>query len=161
MKYTLDFEKISIEDAVKSIDRVSHPEMVKDWTSFRAPVRDEGLPDNGGDDRFDVYLVAFAGQGDGNYRDDVCSKDDPQICAGYMVQENDFKGYGYPSTLVANRILANAAARQRINQCLALITPRMAKSRRAVSAIMNCSNGLPPVSWCSCTKLGRSFSTAY
>ncbi len=45
MKYTLDFEKISIEDAVKSIDRVSHPEMVKDWTSFRAPVRVEPLHD--------------------------------------------------------------------------------------------------------------------
>jgi hypothetical protein len=45
MKYSLDFEKISIEDAVKSIDRVSHPESVKDWSSLRAPSRPEGLQD--------------------------------------------------------------------------------------------------------------------
>jgi len=74
---------------------------------FRAPVSDEGLPDNGGDGRFDVYLVDFAGIGDGVYQVDACGPDKPAQCAGYMVQENDYKGYGYPSTLVANRILGS------------------------------------------------------
>jgi MYXO-CTERM domain-containing protein len=74
---------------------------------FRAPVSDETLADNGGDGRFDVYLVDFAGKGDGNYQSDQCGPQNPQICAGYMVQENDFSGYGYPSTMVANRILGS------------------------------------------------------
>jgi MYXO-CTERM domain-containing protein len=74
---------------------------------FRAPVSDQGMPDNGGDGRFDVYLVDFAGQGDGHYTTDVCGPANTSICSGYMVQENDFKGYGYPSTLVANRILGS------------------------------------------------------
>ena len=45
MKYTLDFEKISIEDAVKSIDRVSHPKNVKDWSGHRQPTPPETLQD--------------------------------------------------------------------------------------------------------------------
>ncbi len=71
---------------------------------FTPPISDQALADNGGDGRFDVYLVDFAGQGDGNYRDDQCTGD---VCAGYMIQENDFKGYGYPSLQVAARILAS------------------------------------------------------
>jgi hypothetical protein len=74
---------------------------------FRPPSGDEGYPDNGGDGRFDVYLVDFAGQGDGHYSNDKCGPTNDDICAGYMVQENDYKGYGYPSTLVANRILGS------------------------------------------------------
>ncbi|WP_170229815.1 MXAN_6640 family putative metalloprotease [Polyangium fumosum] len=74
---------------------------------FRPPRSDEGLPDNGGDGRFDVYLVDFAGIGDGTYQTDTCGPDKPDQCTGYMVQENDYKGYSYPSTLVANRILGS------------------------------------------------------
>lgn len=74
---------------------------------FRAPLPDGDVDENGGDDRFDVYLVDFAGIGDGAYRDDACLADAPDRCAGYMTQENDFAGYGYPSTGVANRILAS------------------------------------------------------
>ncbi len=74
---------------------------------FRAPLDDGAIADNGGDDRFDVYLVDFAGVGDGNYRDDACGPGNQDQCAGYMVEENDFAGYGYPSTLVANRILGS------------------------------------------------------
>ncbi|MDI1447531.1 MXAN_6640 family putative metalloprotease [Polyangium sp. 6x1] len=74
---------------------------------FRPPQSDEGQPDNGGDGRFDVYLVDFAGIGDGVYQTDTCGLDKPGQCTGYMVQENDYKGYGYPSTLVANRILGS------------------------------------------------------
>jgi MYXO-CTERM domain-containing protein len=71
---------------------------------FRAPLDDGEVDDNGGDDRFDVYLVDFAGVGDGAYRDDACDGD---RCAGFMTQENDFAGYGYPSRTVAIRILSS------------------------------------------------------
>lgn len=74
---------------------------------FRPPRTDEGLPDNGGDAKFDVYLVDFAGIGDGTFQVDACDPVKKSQCAGYMVQENDYAGYGYPSTLVANRILAS------------------------------------------------------
>lgn len=71
---------------------------------FQTPLSDEGQADNGGDGRFDVYLVDFAGQGDGAYRDDVCNGD---TCSGYTVDENDFVGYGYSSQLEAMRILGS------------------------------------------------------
>lgn len=58
----------------------------------------------GGDGRFDVYLLDFAGKGDGNYVSETCQG---EACAGYMVQENDFAGYGYPSVAYANRILSS------------------------------------------------------
>jgi MYXO-CTERM domain-containing protein len=74
---------------------------------FLTPLGDEAVADDGGDGRFDVYLVDFAGQGDGHYADDACGPKNTEQCAGYMVQENDFKGYGYPSTTIANRILAS------------------------------------------------------
>ncbi|MBK6515555.1 MAG: hypothetical protein IPM79_05180 [Polyangiaceae bacterium] len=74
---------------------------------FRAPLDDAAVTDNGGDDRFDVYLVDFAGVGDGNFQRDGCSSTNPDQCRGYMIQENDYVGYGYPSTLVANRILGS------------------------------------------------------
>jgi hypothetical protein len=45
---------------------------------------------------FDVYLLDFAGIGDGAYRRDSCASDYGP-CSGFMVQENDFSGYGYRS----------------------------------------------------------------
>ncbi len=79
----------------------------RDTLGFRAPLGDEAISDNGGDGRFDVYLLDFAGMGDGAFRLDGCLTAAPQRCVGYMVQENDFAGYGYPSTLVANRVLGS------------------------------------------------------
>lgn len=58
----------------------------------------------GGDGRFDVYLVDFAGKGDGNFVQETCKGD---VCVGFMVQENDFAGYGYPSIAYANKILSS------------------------------------------------------
>jgi hypothetical protein len=93
-----------VEQAAETYDEV----VAKyDGLGFLAPLSDEGLPDNGGDGRFDVYFVDFAGQGDGHYADDACGPKNMDQCAGYMVQENDFAGYGYPSTTIANRILAS------------------------------------------------------
>ncbi|UQA56769.1 MXAN_6640 family putative metalloprotease [Polyangium aurulentum] len=79
----------------------------RDVLGFRAPLDDEGLPDNGGDGRFDVYLVDFAGIGDGKLEADTCEGAGGDQCVAYMVQENDYLGYNYPSTLVANRILGS------------------------------------------------------
>lgn len=76
---------------------------------FREPLSDAllgGLRD-GGDDRFDVYLVDFGGRGDGAYRRDACQTAQPSICTGHMLQENDFAGYGYPSLALATRVLAS------------------------------------------------------
>jgi MYXO-CTERM domain-containing protein len=71
---------------------------------FRAPAGDGDIADNGGDARFDVYLVDFGGSADGHFSQDVC---EGEICAGFMTQENDYVGYGYPSTLYANQVLGS------------------------------------------------------
>lgn len=74
---------------------------------FRAPLRDGALRgDNGGDDRFDVYLLDFARSADGSFGVDGCT-DRPRHCVGHVVQENDFAGYSYPSRLFATRVLAS------------------------------------------------------
>lgn len=76
---------------------------------LREPVSDALLMgmDDGGDDLFDVYLVDFAGRGDGAFRREVCKTDRPGECAGFMFQENDFAGYGYPTLSYACRVLAS------------------------------------------------------
>jgi len=75
---------------------------------FRPPVSDEGVNDgNGGDGRYDVYLVDFGLSADGAFRNEACLNENPDICTGYMVQENDFAGYGYPSANYANKVLAS------------------------------------------------------
>jgi MYXO-CTERM domain-containing protein len=104
-----DADTSGVPDFVEQVASVYEAVLTKyhDELGFRAPVGDQGLPDNGGDGRFDVYLVDFAGKGDGNYGNDVCGPANPEICAGYMNEENDFTGYGYPSTLIANRILGS------------------------------------------------------
>ena len=71
---------------------------------YRPPVSDDNQGDNGGDGRFDVYLLDFAFTADGAYRNESCLA---SICAGFMVQENDFAGYNYPSVSVANRTVAS------------------------------------------------------
>jgi len=72
---------------------------------YQAPLSDALLADNGGDGRFDVYLVDFAGKADGIFVRQGCGADNR--CSGYMVQENDFAGYGYPSLTYANRVLSS------------------------------------------------------
>jgi len=71
---------------------------------FRVPPSDVEVPDdNGGDGRFDVYLVDFAVGADGSYRRERCGADG---CAGYMLQENDFSLSRYPSYESGTRLLA-------------------------------------------------------
>ncbi len=81
----------------------------RDDLGFRAPLDDGAILDNGGDARFDVYLVDFGGGSDGSFRTDGCGLDGepPGHCVGFMVQENDFVGYFYPSVDYANRVLSS------------------------------------------------------
>jgi len=81
----------------------------RDELGFRAPLDDGDLADNGGDARFDVYLLDFGGGADGSFRRDGCGLGGAPAgqCVGFMVQENDFAGYGYPSVDYANRVLSS------------------------------------------------------
>lgn len=74
---------------------------------FREPLRDGALASNGGDDRFDVYLLDFGGSADGAFRTDTCLAPSGERCVGFMVQENDFVEANYPSTAEATRILGS------------------------------------------------------
>ncbi len=76
---------------------------------FDPPLSDQTIiADNGGDGTFDVYMIDFGGVGaDGAFRIDACLYTSPDRCVGYMVQENDFAEYGYPSTAVGNAILGS------------------------------------------------------
>ncbi len=79
-----------------------------DMHGFRAPPSDlRATGGNGGDGRFDVYLVNFDGHSDGAFRQDDGCNPSMVTCSGYMLQDNDFAEFGYPSTLIANRILAS------------------------------------------------------
>jgi serine protease len=71
------------------------------------PARSDALvPDGtGGSERFDVYLLDFGGSADGAFRREICAPTGG--CAGYMVEENDFAGYGYPTRGYAVRLLAS------------------------------------------------------
>ncbi|OGQ87376.1 MAG: hypothetical protein A2289_16985 [Deltaproteobacteria bacterium RIFOXYA12_FULL_58_15] len=74
---------------------------------YRAPIADSQVADNGGDSRFDVYLLDFGGSSDGAFTLDGCLVDKPAQCIGYVIQENDFAGYGYPSPALAARIVGS------------------------------------------------------
>jgi len=58
--------------------------------------------------RFDVYLVDFAGTGDGTFQIDAdgCSVANPEVCTGYMVQRT-IRRVRLSSTAIANRILGS------------------------------------------------------
>ncbi|MEO1234448.1 MAG: MXAN_6640 family putative metalloprotease, partial [Myxococcota bacterium] len=74
-----------------------------DNLGYRRPVSDRG---EGGDDLIDVYMIDFGGRGDGAFVIDACEGPGGP-CAGHIRHENDFRGYSYPSTRVANRILSS------------------------------------------------------
>jgi hypothetical protein len=75
---------------------------------FERPPSDEAVPnDNGGNARFDVYLVDFATTSDGSFRAEQCTSASATRCPGYMKQENDFAGHNYASLALATRILAS------------------------------------------------------
>lgn len=103
---TADDDASGIPDTVELVAS-TYEEALAHYASlgYRAPVSDGGTPGgDGGDGRFDVYLVDFALRADGSFRRERCTG---SICSGYMVQENDFVGYRYPSYRIATRILAS------------------------------------------------------
>jgi MYXO-CTERM domain-containing protein len=103
---TPDTDGSGVPDTVELV-AATYEEALAHYVSlgYRAPVSDLGTPGgDGGDDRFDVYLVDFALRADGSYRRERCTG---SICSGYMVQENDFVGYRYPNYTIATRILAS------------------------------------------------------
>lgn len=75
---------------------------------LRPPLSEEdlGLGPLGGSPALDVYLVDFAGTGDGHFGVDGCT-DVPFHCAGHLLVENDFSGYGYPSLELAVDVLTS------------------------------------------------------
>ncbi|AKQ63337.1 hypothetical protein A176_000249 [Myxococcus hansupus] len=103
-----DADGNGVPDAVDTVaaayDRVAD---FYESLGFRLPPDDGWVAgDNGGDDRFDVYLVDFGGVADGAFRLDGCLEETSR-CTGHMLQENDFAGYNYPSYGEAVDILAS------------------------------------------------------
>lgn len=101
-----DADADGVPDHVQSLAEV-YEQVLSHYVGlgFLKPKDDGAIAgNNGGDARFDVYLVDFALKADGNFVHDKCSGG---VCNGYMVQENDFEGYGYPSVSYANRVLAS------------------------------------------------------
>jgi uncharacterized lipoprotein YddW (UPF0748 family) len=73
---------------------------------FRLPLAESALDLEplGGSDALDVYLVDFGGFADGQFAVDRCSD---RVCAGHLLIENDFAGYGYPSLADAVAVLTS------------------------------------------------------
>jgi hypothetical protein len=75
---------------------------------FERPPSDSSVSgDNGGDGRFDVYLVDFSTTSDGSFVAESCAAPGALRCPGYMKHENDFTGRNYASLARASRILAS------------------------------------------------------
>ncbi|MBX3190037.1 MAG: hypothetical protein KF819_23630 [Labilithrix sp.] len=60
---------------------------------FKSPPSDAACASNGGDDKLDIYLVAFAGA-DGSAVPEACSG---RVCSTFMLVDSSFLGRGYPS----------------------------------------------------------------
>jgi MYXO-CTERM domain-containing protein len=74
---------------------------------FLAPLGDAALAENGGDARFDVYLVDFFGSADGAFVRDRCSTEaGSATCIGHFVMENDFATVSTVRREQAARIVA-------------------------------------------------------
>lgn len=101
-----DADASGVPDSVEMVARTYEDALAfYSAEGFRAPVSDLGTPGgDGGDDRFDVYLVDFGGRADGAYRRERCTG---SVCSGFMVQENDFSGYAYPSFAIGTRVVAS------------------------------------------------------
>lgn len=78
---------------------------------WNTPLTDvgRGLPDFGDDGRFDVYLLDFSqhfgSSADGFLVTEFCEGAEGRECGGYIVIENDFEGFHYPSIPDAVRTL--------------------------------------------------------
>ena len=97
-----------VEQFGKIFDEVYKVEIQQ--LGFRAPLDDatyHDRPDYGGDGRFDVYLQDQTGGADGYIVKEACKSVVPAQCAGYMVVENDFLGFSYPTPQDGMKVLAS------------------------------------------------------
>ena len=70
-------------------------------SGFRPPLPETEVgPELGGSAALDVYLIDFGGAADGALGIDDCTPA-PVHCSAFVILENDFSGYGYPSIEVA------------------------------------------------------------
>lgn len=94
-----DFVELVASVSMEAIDHF-------DALGFKFPLTefDLGLGELGGSSAYDWYLVDFGGSADGQFGVDAC---DGELCSGYMVIENDFYGYGYPTREQAVRTLVS------------------------------------------------------
>jgi hypothetical protein len=96
-----------VEEFGKVFDEVYKEEV--QTLGFRSPLDDalyHDRPDYGGDGRFDVYLQDQSGA-DGYYVREACQSGQPPRCAGYMVVENDFTEFSYPTPKDGMKVLAS------------------------------------------------------
>lgn len=101
-----DADADGVPDLVQSVARVGDEVFtLLKAQGWRQPVSDLTLNDgdNGGDDRFDIYLKDMRA-GDGQYIRERCVS---AGCAGYIVIENDFRGTSYRSLEEAARVLVS------------------------------------------------------
>ena len=116
-----DVDENGVPDFVEEVALTAEEVLnVYDNRGFRRPLTeaDVGL-ELGGSPAFDFYLVDFGGSSDGMFGIDDCVD---HRCAGYMVIENDFYGYGYGSissaisTLVSHEFFHAVQASYRADQ---------------------------------------------
>jgi len=105
-----DVDNDGVPDFVQLVAQTTE-EVLAFWErrGLRPPTSEAelGVRDNGGDERFDVYLVDFDVSADGYFGVDACTAAGPYRCSGHMVMENDFEEQGYPNLQVAVGILAS------------------------------------------------------
>ncbi len=99
-----DTDQSGVPDMVEMVGAtaVSALDLYTTDLGFRRPITeaDLDLGSLGGSDAYDIYLVDFGGGADGAFGTDACLTA-PRHCAGYLVMENDFAGYSYPSLQAA------------------------------------------------------------
>lgn len=106
-----DVDGDQVPDFVQLVARTTE-EVLDFWArrGLRPPTAEVevGVRDDGGDERFDVYLVDFDISADGYFGVDACSGGPgPFRCAGHLVIENDFAEQGYPNLQMAVGILVS------------------------------------------------------
>ncbi len=97
-----DADEDGVPDFPQRVARTTADALVVfEGLGFRLPTREsEGGERLGGSDAYDIYLVDFAGAADGRFGIDACAGSPPH-CAGFLVIENDFFGYSYPTLEIA------------------------------------------------------------
>lgn len=101
-----DSDANGVPDFVEEVVLVAEEVLsVYESVGFRRPLSEADIGrELGGSPAFDFYLVDFGGSSDGMFGIDDCID---HRCAGYMVMENDFAGYGYSSISQAVSVLVS------------------------------------------------------